>query len=184
MNKECAIVQDLLPLYEEELLQEESKKFVEIHLQSCRECRRLAEQSKIPLPAEVKPGGASKKMMQDITLKLTTIQIFFVAIAFVLAMSTTITNDNQGFVLTFAILGAVTYLFYRSVLVAVLLAGIPTFIWNCLLYMTDWFGEFYAESFLEAFQLVLTGLILHLLFTVIGIVIGFSILKIREENES
>ncbi|MCH1627463.1 zf-HC2 domain-containing protein [Ferdinandcohnia quinoae] len=182
MNKNCTITQDLLPLYEEELLQPETKRFVDEHLQSCLECRHIVEQSQIPLPSKVKPGGASKKMIRDITVKLTTIQIFFVAIAFIVAMSTTIMNDNSGFILTYAILGAVTYLFYRSVLVAVLLAGIPNFIWNCLLYMTDWFGEFYAESFVEAFQLVLTTLIIHLLFTFIGIVIGFCILKIREEN--
>lgn len=182
MNKECAIVQDLLPLYEEELLQEETKRFVEEHLQSCPKCRHIAEQSQIPLPVQVMPGSSSKKMIQKITVRLTTIQIFFVAVAFTLAMSTTIMNDNKTFILTYAILGAVTYLFYRSVLVAVLLAGVPNFIWNCLLYMTDWFGEFYAESFSEALQLSLFSLIVHLLFTFIGIVIGFCILKIMEEN--
>lgn len=182
MNKDCAIVQDLLPLYEEELLQQETKQFVEEHLQSCHECCHIAEQSQIPLPAEVKPGKSSKKMIQKITVRLTTIQIFFVAIAFILAMSTTIMNDNKTFILTYAILGAVTFLFYRSVLVAVLLAGVPNFIWNCLLYMTDLFGEFYAESFSEALQLVLVSLIVHLLFTVIGIIIGFCILKIMEEK--
>lgn len=182
MNKECTIVQDLLPLYEEDLLQLETKQFIEEHLKSCQECRHIAEQSQIPLPAEVRPGGASKKMIRNITVKLTTIQIFFVSIAFILAMSTTIMNDNSGFILTYTILGTVTYLFYRSVLVAILLAGVPNFIWNCLSYMTDWFGEFYAESFSEALQIALTTLIIHLLFTFIGIIIGFCILKIRKEN--
>lgn len=180
MNKDCTIVQDLLPLYEEELLQQETKQFVEEHLQSCQDCRLVAEQSQIPLPSQVKPGVSSKKMIRKITVRLTTIQIFFVAIAFVLAMSTTIMNDNKSFILTYAILGAVTYLFYRSVLVAVLLAGVPNFIWSCLLYMTDLFGEFYAESFSEALQLSLFSTTVHLLFTVIGIVIGFCILKILE----
>jgi len=177
----CAVTQDLLPLYEEELLHPETQRFVEEHLQSCKECRHIAEQSQIPLPTEVRPGSTSKKMIRNITVKLTTIQIFFVAFAFILAMSTTIMNDNSGFILTYAILGAVTYLFYRSVLVTVLLAGVPNFLWNCLLYMTDWFGKFYADSFSEAFQIALTSLIIHLLVTVIGILIGFCILKIREE---
>lgn len=184
MNRNCAIIQDLLPLYEEDLLQPETRQFVEEHLQSCSDCRRIAEQSQISLPAEVETAGSSNKMIRKITMRLTTIQIFFVAIAFILATSTTITNDNQSFVLTYAILGTVTYLFYRSVVVAVLLAGIPTFIWNCLLYMTDLFGEFYAESFSDAFQLVLTGVVINLLFTFIGIAIGFCILKIMEENKS
>ncbi|MGE7603391.1 zf-HC2 domain-containing protein [Peribacillus sp. NPDC097675] len=182
MNTRCSVTQDLLPLYEEELLQLKTQRFVEEHLQSCQECRHIAEQSQIPLPAEVQPGASSKKMMRNITLKLTTIQIFFVAIAFILAMSTTIMNDNSGFILTYALLGAVTYLFYRSVLIAILLAGVPNFIWNCLLYMTDWFGEFYAQSFSEAFLIALTALVVHLLLTFIGIIIGFCILKIREGN--
>ena len=172
MNKECAIVQDLLPLYEEELLQVETKQFIEEHLKNCKECRLIAEQSQIPLPAEVEPGEPSKKMIRKITLRLTTIQIFFVAIAFMLAMGTTVMNDNAGFILTYTILGVVTYLFYRS----------PNFIWNCLLYMTDLLGEFYAESFWEALQLALFSLTIHLVFTMIGIVIGFCILKIMEEN--
>ena len=184
MNKECTIVQDLLPLYEEDLLQLKTKQFIEEHLKSCQECRHIAEQSQIPLPTEVRPGGASKKMIRNITVKLATIQIFFVSIAFILAMGMTIMtgNSNFGFILTYAILGAVTYLFYRSALVAVLLAGVPNFIWHCLLYMTDWFGEFYAESFSEALQIALMAVIIHLLFTFIGIIIGFCILKIREEN--
>ncbi len=180
MNTNCAVTQDLLPLYEEELLHPDTQRFVEEHLQSCQECRHIAEQSQILLPAQVRPHGASKNMIRNITVKLTTIQIFFVAIAFILAMSTTVMNDNSGFILTYAILGAVTYLFYRSVLVTVLLAGVPNFLWNCLIYMTNWFGKFYADSFSEALQIALTTLIIHLLVTVIGILIGFCILKIRE----
>lgn len=182
MSRDCTIVQDLMPLYEEELLQLETKQFIEEHLRSCQECRHIAEQSQIPLPAEVSPSGNSKKMIQSITVKLTTIQIFFVAFAFILAMGTTIMNDNSGFILTYAILGAVTYLFYRSVRVTVLLAGVPNFIWYFLLYITDWFGEFYADSFSEALQIALVSLIIHLLITFIGIMISFCILKIREEN--
>ena len=184
MNKECPVTQDLLPLYEEDLLQPGTKQFVEEHLKSCQECRQIAEQSQIPLPVAVEHGGGSKKMMRKITLKLTTIQIFFVAIAFILAMGTTVMNNNSGFIfiLTYALLGAVTYLFYRSILIAVLLAGIPNFVWNCLLYMTDWFGEFYGGNFWEAFSIALTSVIIHLIITFIGIVIGFCILKIREEN--
>lgn len=182
MNTTCAVTQDLLPLYEEGLLQQDTQRFVEEHLQSCQDCRHIAEQSQIPLPSKVQVASSPQKMIRKITVRLTTIQIFFVAIAFILAMSTTIINDNSGFILTYSILGTITYLFYRSVLVVVLLAGVPNFIWNCLLYMTDWFGEFYAQSFSEALQIALISLIIHLLFTFIGIVIGFCILKISEEN--
>ena len=40
MNK-CEIIKDLLPLYEENLLSEESKTFVEDHLKTCPDCENL-----------------------------------------------------------------------------------------------------------------------------------------------
>lgn len=45
MKKECAIVQDLLVLYEDDCLQEESRKMVEDHIAVCRECRQIYEAS-------------------------------------------------------------------------------------------------------------------------------------------
>ena len=43
--KECAIVQDLLVLYEDDCLQEESRKMVEDHIAECQECRWVYEAS-------------------------------------------------------------------------------------------------------------------------------------------
>ena len=45
MKKECAIVQDMLVLYEDDCLQEESRKMVEDHIAECQECRRVYEAS-------------------------------------------------------------------------------------------------------------------------------------------
>ena len=45
MKKECAIVQDLLVLYEDDCLQEESRKMVEGHIAECQECRQIYEAS-------------------------------------------------------------------------------------------------------------------------------------------
>lgn len=44
MNKQCDIVQDLLPLYAEGMLSDGSKSFVEEHLAICDECRQRADQ--------------------------------------------------------------------------------------------------------------------------------------------
>lgn len=41
--KSCEIVQDLLPLYAENLCSEESRAYVEEHLKECAECRRMYE---------------------------------------------------------------------------------------------------------------------------------------------
>lgn len=45
MKKECAIVQDLLVLYEDDCLQEESRKMVEDHIAACQECRKIYKAS-------------------------------------------------------------------------------------------------------------------------------------------
>ncbi|MCM3671030.1 zf-HC2 domain-containing protein [Mesobacillus maritimus] len=183
MKKDCSITQDLLPLYEEELLQQETKQFVDEHLQSCQECRQIAEQSQISLAPKVKPGLSSKKMIREVTMRVTTIQIFFVALAFLLAMSTSNMNGSVGFVLTYTLLGTITYLFYRSMILAFFIAAVPTFLWSCLMYMTDLLGNFYTDSLSEAIGIVLITFVVHMLFTIIGIAIGFCIRKILEENQ-
>ena len=43
MNKDCAIVQYMLALYEDDCLQEESRKMVEDHIAECQECRWVYE---------------------------------------------------------------------------------------------------------------------------------------------
>lgn len=43
MKKECAVVQDLLVLYEDEVLHEESMQMVEEHIRSCEECMKIYE---------------------------------------------------------------------------------------------------------------------------------------------
>ena len=45
-KKICAVVQDLLVLYEDDVLKEESKKMVEEHIRTCEECRRIYEHAK------------------------------------------------------------------------------------------------------------------------------------------
>lgn len=43
--KECNIVKDLIPLYDEELLSQESKEFVEKHIKDCEECKTYLSES-------------------------------------------------------------------------------------------------------------------------------------------
>lgn len=67
MKLPCAVVRDLLPLYAENLTEDETKKLVDEHLESCEECRqRLAEiDTKIVAPVDSsKPLMALKKEIQ------------------------------------------------------------------------------------------------------------------------
>ena len=55
MKKECAIVQDMLVLYEDDCLQEESRKMVEDHIAECQECRWVYEASEFQLQTGAVP---------------------------------------------------------------------------------------------------------------------------------
>jgi hypothetical protein len=52
MNHECSIVQDLLPLYQEDMVSRETKAFVQSHLERCQTCRwaweRMAQTEPVP----------------------------------------------------------------------------------------------------------------------------------------
>lgn len=50
MKKECAVVQDLLVLYEDDVLKEESRQIVEEHIQGCEECMKVYENAGKELP--------------------------------------------------------------------------------------------------------------------------------------
>ena len=51
MKKECAVVQDLLVLYEDDVLREQSKEMVEEHIRGCEECMQVYENIGRELPA-------------------------------------------------------------------------------------------------------------------------------------
>ena len=46
----CAVIQDLMVLYEDDVISAESRKLVEEHIQECEDCRILYEKRKAPLP--------------------------------------------------------------------------------------------------------------------------------------
>ena len=46
MNKDCKIVQDLLPNYLDKLTSNETNEFIEAHLKDCQECSKLIEDMK------------------------------------------------------------------------------------------------------------------------------------------
>ena len=60
MDKTCSIVQDLLPLYEEDMLREETKKFVDGHLAQCAACRAELD----ALKTDVKPAPVSAQPLR------------------------------------------------------------------------------------------------------------------------
>ena len=62
MDKTCSIVQDLLPLYEEDMLREETKEFVDGHLAQCAACRAELDALKADVPSYFSPRILSKSV--------------------------------------------------------------------------------------------------------------------------
>ena len=67
---ECKIVEDLLPLYAEDLTSEESGAFIREHAKSCERCARLLERCAEPMPEPEENPEQMKKALRRDTLKV------------------------------------------------------------------------------------------------------------------
>ena len=102
MDKTCSIVQDLLPLYEEDMLREETKKFVDGHLAQCAACRAELD----ALKADVTPAPVSAQPLRDLKRQLRRKKLT----AVLMAVTLVLTLATAGF----AYLTAPQYLPYNA----------------------------------------------------------------------
>lgn len=105
MKKDCAVVQDLLVLYEDDVLKDESKEMVEEHLRGCEKCMQVYEESGRELPVIEKVPEASeeeqeeaavwamKKLTKRITYKTV---LIFASIVAILCIAWAVT-DSLGY---------------------------------------------------------------------------------------
>ena len=183
MMSSCKIVEDLLPLYEENLVQPETKKWIEQHLADCPTCQKLTSNVIEALPQLAPPKKSATAMMQHAQLKLTVYQLLFVILSFAFAMNTSLLNESFAFILSYFILGAVTFYFYRHVLLTLLLAFLPIFIWSIYATIQSFgsYSKWYAESmayYSSTLSLMMNTVLgsaftalIHTLFTILGIIV-------------
>jgi hypothetical protein len=172
MTKYCSVIEDLLPLYNEGLLQEETIDYVESHLNSCADCAELGILSAEPVIEETLSSPINQeKMMSKITFRLSLYQIIFVSISFLLAIRTTLLNDSFGFILSYTVLGLLTYLFYKNIKIVIAITFLPVFLWSI--------GTAVAETNFDYIygSLIVAGL--HLLFALIGAIIAWLVLQLK-----
>lgn len=82
MDKNCNIVNDLLPLYIDDVLSDDSRQFVEEHLSSCDKCKKQLEEMKtdvtaLPKDKDIKPF---KKIRRKLITRLILIVVLAVAL--------------------------------------------------------------------------------------------------------
>lgn len=61
---DCKIVQDLLPLYAEDLITPETKEYILIHCSGCESCQKLLRRCEDPIPPEQVDAKAYKKALR------------------------------------------------------------------------------------------------------------------------
>lgn len=88
MNRKCNIVKDLIPLYVEDMVSEDTKDFIEEHLEHCTEC--CSELEQIRKDAEIVPNmdvAPLKKLKEKLLLKRVQTILFTAALVFAIAAS-------------------------------------------------------------------------------------------------
>jgi len=70
MSKDCEVIKDLIPLYVDEVCSMDSKSLVEKHLESCDECKKIAEQMKERIELPLDNGNDVKGFKQFINKKI------------------------------------------------------------------------------------------------------------------
>ena len=84
MTKDCSIVQDLLPLYAEDMLREETKEYVDGHLAQCEACRTELAALKTE---DVTPASVSAQPLRDLKRQLQRKKLTAVLLAVALALT-------------------------------------------------------------------------------------------------
>ena len=80
-SKDCKIVQDLLPNYIENLTNEETNKFIEEHLKTCEDCKKIYDNMKKDLNTENKTKEKKKvKFLKKYRNKLRVLEIIILII--------------------------------------------------------------------------------------------------------
>lgn len=183
------IVEDLLPLYEEGLVSDKTKEWIETQLQQDEELKKLAENFHNPLEKEELPKISEKeqeKIFKNIQRKLSLYQIIFVAFSFLLANQTALLNDSFGFILWYTVLGLVIYLFYTDMKIVFYVSFIPIFLWSIvdgLSNLSNNTGDISIFSYV--FSLLISSVVislLHYFFAFVGSIVGLLIKKLKNEG--
>lgn len=109
-NHECNIIQDILPLYAEHMVHEDTKEFVEAHLLTCADCKNelAALTSNIPIEEDVLRGDSSMNAIKKIKFDINKKRVFTAILASIISVIAAI--------LFFAYLTAPEYISYSGYL--------------------------------------------------------------------
>ena len=183
MKNECSIIRDLLPLYVEELVSEETGTYIEEHLRSCAECE--AELAKLKegassakreeKPVAVEGAKPFKKMMRKMNRQFELLAYSMIIFFVFLGFSWTAGENLMYNSLIMPVVGVFGYAVFRWRAIykmPILLLAIDTF--ACLFGLVD----------LDLFSSLIWTL-LYSAFVFVGFAIAFLLhYAFRRENET
>ena len=89
MNRDCKIIQDLLPNYIDKLTTKESNAYIEEHLKECEECRKNLEDMEKELKLDTdKKDGKKVKYMKKFSNKMRILKLILFVILIIFLIST------------------------------------------------------------------------------------------------
>ena len=165
MNTECSIIKDLLPLYVEDMVAEETAQFVKEHIEKCPECRaeleNLGKPTNIPRieanPTEPDTKRSFKKIMQRINRQSYMLSYPIIILFVFLGFSWTGGENLMYNSLLMPIVGIFSYVIFgwRSVYkMPLLLLGIDLFVCISGLVALDLYSAFIWTLIYSVFVLV------------------------------
>ena len=80
MEKECKIVQDLLPAYIDNILSEESKVYVEEHLKKCEECKKIYDEMNFDIQKEAVKNTEIIQTIKKYKRKIIALKTFLIIV--------------------------------------------------------------------------------------------------------
>ena len=157
----CSIVEDLMPLYIEDLLNEETKKDIELHLDECEDCKEVYDELKKGVNLEYEKNMDLKEDEYE-ELKTDTLnsiknylnKIKYILIIFSMAVSIGISILGNGFLSTIPwiiIIPFVLGLLYKENMLIIATALIFNILFNIVLQSA------YAIIFDSIYILLCTG---------------------------
>lgn len=164
MSHECSIVEDLLPLYHKRTLQTDTALFIEQHIASCERCQQLA----------------SARQKRSIQRTLAFFHLVFIVLSFMFAINSSLLGNNLLFVVSYAIFGCLTYLFYKNSWIVFAISFTPVFVWAAIdnfyspLYITHSTASDIGELLIGAGFIA----ILHTIFALLGSAIAIILRKL------
>ena len=98
MNKDCKIVQDLLPTYIENLTSKETNEYIKNHLKECKDCKKVLENMQNDLKVEKKQQcdaetNYMKKFNKRFKILICIILVIFIIFGFFVARKAIIIRD-------------------------------------------------------------------------------------------